>query len=62
VVPKIIAKANFVSKTGNLIDRKIRPLVLDQEEFEKLRARLDIDHALPIWNKAKDSISQRLVT
>ena len=52
----------FVIKTGNLIDRKIRPLILDQEEFEKLRARLDIDHALPIWNKAKDSISQRLVT
>ena len=52
---------NFVLKTGNLIDRKIRPLVLDYEEFEKLRVRLDIDHALPIWNKAKDSISQRLV-
>ena len=52
----------FVLKTGNLIDRKIRPLVLDLEEFEKLRVRLDIDHSLPIWNKAKDSISQRLVT
>ena len=50
----------FVLKTGNLINRKIRPLVLDSEEFEKLRVRLDIDHALPIWNKAKDSISQRL--
>ena len=53
---------NFILKTGDLIDRKIRPLVLNNEEFEKLRARLDIDHALPIWNKAKDSISQRLVT
>ena len=52
----------FVLKTGNLIDRKIRPLVLNNEEFEKLRARLDIDHALPIWNKAKDSISRHLVT
>ena len=52
----------FVIKTGNLIDRKIRPLVLNHEEFKKLRARLDIDHALPIWNKEKDSISQRLVT
>ena len=51
----------FILKTGNLIDRKIRPLVLDQEEFEKLWVRLDIDHALPIWNKAKDSISQRLL-
>jgi len=52
---------NFVFKTGNLIDRKIRPLVLDSEEFEKLWMRLDIDNALPIWNKEKDSISQRLI-
>ena len=52
----------FVLKTGNLIDRKIRPLVVNFEEFEKLKVRLDIDHALPIWNKEKDSISQRLVT
>ena len=51
----------FVIKTGDLIDRKIRPLVLNNEEFEKLRQRLDIDHALPIWNKAKDSISRHLV-
>ena len=43
----------FVLKTGILIDRKIRPLVLDCEEFEKLRVRLDIDHALPIWNKKR---------
>ena len=53
---------NFVLKTGDLIDRKIRPLVLNNEEFEKLRARLDIDHALPIWNKSKDNISRHLVT
>ena len=53
---------NFVLKPGNLIDRKIRPLVLDLEEFEKLRVRLDIDHALPIWNKEKDINSQHLVT
>ena len=52
---------NILLKTGNLIDRKIRPLVLNSIEFEKLRVRLDIDHALPIWNKEKDSISQRLV-
>jgi hypothetical protein len=53
---------NYVLKTGNLIDRKIRPLVLDSEEFEKLWVRLDIDHALPIWNKKNYSVSQRLVT
>jgi hypothetical protein len=56
------ALEKFVLKTSNIINRKIRPLVLDSEEFEKLRVRLDIDHALPIWNKEKDSISQLLVT
>ena len=56
------ALEKFIFKTGNLIDRKIRPLVLNHEEFEKLRARLDIDHALPIWNKSKDRTSQRLET
>ena len=52
----------FVLKTGNLIDRKIRPLILNSEEFDKLSARLDIDHALPIWNKSKDSKSSSLVS
>ena len=56
------ALEKFVLKTSKLIDRKIRPLVLNNEEFENLRARLDIDHALPIWNKEKDSISRHLVT
>ena len=53
---------NFVLKTGSIIDRKIRPLVVNADEFEKLRVRLDIDHALPIWNKEKDSISKHIVT
>ena len=52
----------FVLKTSNLINRKIRTLVVNYEEFEKLHVRLDIDHALPIWNKEKDSISRHLVT
>jgi len=56
------ALENFVTKTSDLINRKIRPLVLNNEEFEILRVRLDIDHALPIWNKAKDSIRRKLVT
>ena len=44
----------FVDKTGGLINRKIRPLVLDRIEFQKLKSRLDIDNALPIWNKTKE--------
>ena len=51
----------FVYKTGKLIDRKIRPLVLDEVEFQKLKVRLDIDHALPIWNKAEDKIQRKLI-
>ena len=52
---------NFVLKTGKLIDRKIRPIVLNSVELEKLWVRLDIDHALPLWNKEKDSIGQGLL-
>ena len=53
----------FVLKTGKLINRKIRPLVLNELEFEKLKARLDIDHALPIWNKKqeKEKVKQQLI-
>lgn len=39
----------LVDKTGKVISRKIRPLVLDQEEFKRLWNQLDIKHALPIW-------------
>ena len=39
------------AKTENLIDRKIRTLVLDPIDVEKLQSRLDIEHALFIWGK-----------
>ena len=51
----------FVFKTGKLINRKIRPLVLNNVEFEKLKVRLDIDHALPIWNKKQEKIQHQLI-
>ena len=51
----------FVVKTGNLINRKIRPLVLDEVEFETLKLRLDIDNSLPIWSKSKDKIKSQLI-
>lgn len=51
----------FVYKTGKLIDRKIRPLVLNNVEFEKLKVRLDIDNALPIWNKKEEKIHHQLI-
>ncbi len=38
-------------KTEELIDRKIRTLVLAPTDLEKLQSRLDIEHALFIWGK-----------
>lgn len=37
------------AKTENLINRKIRTLVLAPTDLEKLTSRLDIEHALFIW-------------
>ena len=51
----------FVIKTGKLINRKIRPLVLNKVEFEKLKVRLDIVHALPIWNKTEETVKHQLI-
>ena len=51
----------FVIKTGKLINRKIRPLVLNEIEYDKLKQRLDIDHALLIWNKTKDKVHNQLI-
>ena len=51
----------FVDKTGSLINRKIRPLVLDRIEFQKLKLRLDIDNALLIWNKTKEKSKRQLI-
>jgi len=51
----------FVVKTGKLINRKIRPLVLNQIEFQKLKVRLDIDNALPIWIRSKENVQDKLI-
>ena len=39
----------LVDKTGKIISRKIRPLVLNQEELQYLWKQLDIRHSLHIW-------------
>ena len=39
----------MTAKTEKLINRKIRTLVLDPIDLEKLNSRLDIEHALFIW-------------
>ena len=39
----------MTTKTEKLINRKIRTLVLDPKDLEKLNSRLDIEHALFIW-------------
>jgi len=45
---KALEKA--VEKTSKFIHRKVRPLVLNRQEYQNLRDRLDIDHALLIWS------------
>ena len=52
----------LVDKTGKIISRKIRPLVLDQEELQCLWEQLDIRHALHIWgDKQKVKTKKSLV-
>ena len=41
----------MTTKTEDLINRKIRTLVLSPKDMEKLNNRLDIKHALCIWRK-----------
>ena len=52
VVVGTVNYAEFIDaiiKTSQLIDRKIRYVVLNNAELKKLSKCLDIDHALPIW-------------
>ena len=49
----------LVDKTGKIISRKIRPLVLDQEEFQHLWNNLDIKHALPIWGDKQKVMTEK---
>ena len=39
----------LIDKTEELIDRKIRPLILTKEELENLSDRLETDKALVVW-------------
>ena len=44
----------LIDKVEHLIHRKIRFLVLSDEELEKLRSTLNIEEAIPLWGE-KDS-------
>ena len=39
-----------ITKTEGIINRKIRSLVLDHDDLEKLYLQLDIEHSLHIWS------------
>ena len=39
----------------------LQTLFPSKVEFEKLKARLDIDHALPIWNKTEEKAQHQLI-
>jgi hypothetical protein len=41
---------DMVTKTEGLIHRKIRTIILNQKDMEKLNSRLDIEHAICIWS------------
>ena len=41
----------MITKTEYLINRKIRTLVLDPKDMDKLNSRLDIEHSICIWEK-----------
>ena len=49
----------LVDKTSTIISRKIRPLVLDQEELSRLWNHLDIEHALPIWGEKQQVTTEK---
>lgn len=55
LVGKINAKSMhvYVQKAEKLINRRIRPLLLTPEEFEKNRKNLDPERALWLWQKDK---------
>ena len=52
----------MTTKTEELINRKIRTLVLDPADLEKLNSRLDIEHALFIWGNGKEISAAKRVT
>ena len=41
----------MVAITEDMINRKIRTIVLEPKDMEKLNNRLDIKHAICIWEK-----------
>ena len=47
-INKVILQ-QLIEKTEKLINRKIRPMILTEKEFNKLNKTLDIKHAFPIW-------------
>jgi len=46
----------LVDKTEGLIGRKIRTLVLNREDFEALKDKLEVDKALVVWGDTKEII------
>ena len=52
----------MTAKTEELINRKIRTLVLDPADLEKLNSRLDIEHSLFIWGNGTEISAVKHVT
>ena len=58
---KVDVLQRLIDKTGKIISRKIRPLVLDQEELQCLWEQLDIGHALPIWGDNQQIMTEKSI-
>ena len=56
---KVDVLQRLIDKTGKIISRKIRPLVLDQEELQCLWEQLDIRHALHIWGGKQQAKTEK---
>ena len=56
---KVDVLQRLIEKTGEIISRKIRPLVLDREELQHLWNHLDIEHALPIWGEKQQVTTEK---
>jgi len=44
----------LIDKAENKIETKIRSLILNRDEFKKLRKKIDIGRALVVWNSRLD--------
>jgi len=53
---------DFAQKTEAYIQRKIRSLILNSEEFEQLRGKKSLDPVVRLWDKGEGGTSKKKVS